>query len=649
LIYLFVSSIELLQQVLEKLLFAIQLPSHQDKVKRTILSETYGILLFEAISHLVSSPSAPSLASSSSPSIPLDIPTIRQQQMDYLLQLYHLLLSHFKNYLMKYEENKNNLTNIEKDYLEMIFIKLFGFLSATLKHLSFSKHTSAIASGPSSPDSLDYKACIDLMNEFLSWLLQSNSQLILSSSIIRVKLVTFIHLLVNNVNHPFLLQSFSPHYLFLLNLVTTSTSALSTSTSIAPTPSSSTTTAAPVNIVSSSSTSTSPSNVSSGVGSSSNSPILNELESLIQFMNQVINIYQFESFVLLIQSFPIFFEKFYKINESFDVIINGLQITQQQQQTPNGSPIAANVPLVLQNEITSLENDRLLNIKLFLTLIQQITLFKLDSIFFGEYPYTLLPSLPTGSGALPPTPPVESLLQQFQQQNYFESVCFFLYAIMNEVSITGKVLSKNECKGLKRMSCIIIHSLIINWMVVPLHLSNANLNNPNYSVTVNHQNTVKYLQSFLYERWIPMILVNLGSGFLLRDSSAINNPNLNNIITQLMTTLSFPASFPNGLINTKDASSQMILNEIANLFYLLYRRLPLNLSHSSTVNVNMNFVSMNIPPDEDFLSYLGNVLQQLQWAIQSQNDFLQLLRATLQQPSALTYKEGFKKLVRSFP
>jgi hypothetical protein len=617
-------------------------------VKRTILSETYGILLFEAISHLVSSPSAPSVASSSSSSLPLDIPTIRQQQMDYLLQLYHLLLSHFKNYLMKYEENKNNLTNIEKDYLETIFIKLFGFLSATLKHLSFSRHSSAITTAPSSPDLLDYKACIDLMNEFLSWLLQSNSQLILSSSIIRVKLVTFIHLLVNNVNHPFLLQSFSPHYLFLLNLVTTSTSALSTSTSIAPTPSSSTT-AASVNIVSSSSTSTSPSNVSSGVGSSSNSPILNELESLIQFMNQVINIYQFESFVLLIQSFPIFFEKFYKINESFDVIINGLQITQQQQQTPSGSQIAANVPLVLQNEITSLENDRLLNIKLFLSLIQQITLFKLDSIFFGEYPYTLLPSLPTGSGALPPTPPVESLLQQFQQQNYFESVCFFLYAIMSEVSITGKVLSKNECKGLKRMSCIIIHSLIINWMVVPLHLSNANLNNPNYPVTANHQNTVKYLQSFLYERWIPMILVNLGSGFLLRDSSAINNPNLNNIITQLMTTLSFPASFPNGLINTKDASSQMILNEIANLFYLLYRRLPLNLSHSSTVNVNMNFVSMNIPPDEEFLSYLGNVLQQLQWAIQSQNDFLQLLRATLQQPSALTYKEGFKKLVRSFP
>jgi hypothetical protein len=111
----------------------------------------------------------------------------------------------------------------------------------------------------------------------------------------------------------------------------------------------------------------------------------------------------------------------------------------------------------------------------------------------------------------------------------------------------------------------------------------------------------------------------------------------------------FAVDFPTVVFNTKDAASQTILAEVGTLIYNLSRKAVME--HDGGTKLDQ--VSYCI--DHDFIIYLTNLFVRLQWNEIHIKQFIDMLHYANGNcvtgnaaVSVGTYKEQFKKLVRSF-
>jgi len=251
--------------------------------------------------------------------------------------------------------------------------------------------------------------------------------------------------------------------------------------------------------------------------------------------------------------------------------------------------------LSFEHEISAVENDRGLTFRILLNFHQQIMATRLDELFLSSFGRS--------------TP--QDLSQLF----------ILIPGIFNEMSPTSLKLQRSSCVPLKRLCCTLVNSFISNWLISP--------DSPQL-VSESTRSIIGLLETFLHERWLPLLIVNLSPGFILRSS---RSQQLQQLVKQ-----SLAPSFPGGLLNCKDAATQPVIGEIATTFFFLFFRTEGALMEGAK-------------PSDSFVVYITGLLQQLEWPPEYQQLFFNLLivKGSSSSSHLTTYKENFLKFARSLP
>lgn len=216
--------------------------------------------------------------------------------------------------------------------------------------------------------------------------------------------------------------------------------------------------------------------------------------------------------------------------------------------------------------------------------------------------------------------------------SYLVLVCEWMLLFLQHLSPLNTPLPQNSFVALKKQATAVINHLVSGSLLkgdpIPPEAALYIPRPPEHLYLEARQ----YFRVFVFDRWIPALALVLG------------NPRN----TPIISVNPFPSVClyytPAIKINSKDAMSQSILNEIAQLIWALHFTPPDAAHPIPPTPAIPNPVFKN----PEFLSYLQSILVQTGWSNQQCVDILKDLQpqTPLLVPSG-TFKESFKLFIRS--